>query len=516
MKTIRFVTSLLAIGCVVGQPVIPTCNATGEVEKLMCSDLNIATLWIQELIDDTHNGQFFYDRDQLAAIASFFPSDGVGKGPIPNNKQAELLVSIMTVSEVLLNMTTSISPLQPWQVARVTELKSIHTRFSNLYQRYLKDPSAEMINVIPKWYHGFYSDIASSLEKKEVQPDVQQSGRNFSSIWWDHKPGAFYGPFWVSVDSEVENRNLNYSFYPSVGDGNRSSWYIAFEPEPPVTLFTDQGEVYFSNWIIDGPSQMQNFTTLLRTYLTPVEVDAVLQKTIYSSEARVQDVVIKLARVYSFDRANLITSVTLLPTWGNYTSGLFSGGIGYNWCASKICLGGYQSASNMKVALSSLESGTILQTWGYTNELESSMPKLMLIVKQGEYPIVADVQLDFDTNAERVYPRDYPRHVPLLRTVSDEVNISNSTHIALNTLSLRSVGFHELGISVVQVFGTLSNNTITESVTPDINQFVANGKWEHRLPKFPYQTWSNDCGGDFCGPFCHYQTPFGQCLFRDN
>ena len=499
------------VGCVAQQ--IPTCtNATGRVQELMCGDVNIAALWREQLIDDRHNAQFHYSRDELAAIAEYFPSDGVGQGPLPNEKQAAILKSILSVTDVLLNMMSSLPlPLKPWQLIRTTQLTSIFKRFNNRYQTYLSNPTTPLLNVIPKWYHGFYSDITESLKNGTVFPDKQPSGRNFSTIWWDHKPGAHYGPYWVSYDRRLEDRDLSFSFYPSVGDGNCSSWYIAFPPSPTIPLFTEQGKVNFVDWVVDS-DHMQTFTTLLKQYLNVNEVETVLNATINSDEARLQDVIVKLSKVYSSDRANLITSITLQPTWGNYTeTEQFE--IAYNWCAAKICLSGAESAANMAASLNSLESGTILQTWGFTNEYTSRLQKFMLIVEQGDdntLPVVADIQLD----AQIGVTMNYPLHVPLKRQLSEHVVGVNSTHLPLSIFTMRGSGYSELGVPVVQVFGTIVNFTISDSV-PDINQLIADGKWEHRLPKFPFERWSNDCGGQFCQSICEYQGPNGGCAFRN-
>ena len=492
----------------------PVCNMTDPVQHLMCNDANAGALWLGELIDDRHNAQFTYSREELRAIAAHFPSEGVSRGRQSNARQAALLTTILQMTEVLLAMTASLpQPLSAWQERRAAQLSSIHARFLTRQQAYLADPTKPLINVIPKWYHGYYDNVEKSLQNKAVTPDMQPSGRNFSSIWIDHKPGEFYGPVWTSYDSGIESREMRNSYYASAGDGNMSSWYMAFLPTPALPLFTDDGKLNAVEWVYGSETELANLTAMAHKHLTSAEAAAMLSTAISSQEARLQDVVTKLARVYSADRANLIAAVTLLPQWAQYTRLEYGFIPGFNWCSAKVCLQGADSAENMAVAVSSLPKGTILQTWGNGDEISSILPKFLIVVEaaaDGALPVVVDVELDISF----ITPGKYPVYEPLRRRISRTAYENNATTFLLSNFAHRRHVFETFGVSTVQVFGTV-DPSVDISKVPDVYKVMADGLWEDRTPVFPYEYWSNDCGGAFCQGVCEYgdEGPDSYCVF---
>eukprot|EP00755_Sulcionema_specki_P019147 Sspe_Gene.68697::Locus_40506_Transcript_1_1_Confidence_1.000_Length_2281::g.68697::m.68697 len=491
MAALLFVFHLpLAVGAA------PTCTSGDKVLGLMCADLNFARLLEVEAIDDRHNAQFLYTRQQLQAIAAQFPADDVSWGSATSDQEQETLrQSVRRVVTVLLEMAASIQQLEPWQEHRVALLKSIQQRFEGTPR-------------IPKWYHGFYTRLTDTLGNGTVQPD-KKGDRSFSDIWFDHKPGAFYGPYWMAVDWDIEMRNLSCSFYPSVGDRNRSSWYISTTPTPPLPLFTPDGGLNSVGWVVENQEHLHNFTELVRSHLPDAKAQKILGSVVLADEARLQDVVVKLGRVYSFDRANLVAEMVVLPQWAGYTPTPWTPQE-FNWCSAKVCLNGVSSRDNTITSLSTLHEGTILRTWGYGDEIVSNMPKFLLVVKEaseGRLPVVADVLFDRYPGSNTA-----PTRRVLVRQLVNDSYTRNATHVSINIFSPRCCGFHPLAVSTVQVFGSV-RDTLNTSMVPDVNRLVADGLWNDAVPVFPYSEYSGDCGSQFCSGVCDRLGPDTMCLF---
>lgn len=165
--------------------------------QLMCEDDNILRLLMTQTTiagqyvgqyaspsayaADKVNQQFTYSRHQLEAIAELFPSDPVSWGSaVSNDKQAVLLQGIVNITHALLLQFSNIQMHpQPWQTERVASITKIHTRYQRVYANYLANPDAPLVNVIPKWYHGFYNNVGSALKNRSYTPDDGFNNRTF-------------------------------------------------------------------------------------------------------------------------------------------------------------------------------------------------------------------------------------------------------------------------------------------------------------------------------------------------
>eukprot|EP00466_Bigelowiella_natans_P007743 jgi/Bigna1/131762/aug1.15_g6470 len=386
-------------------------------------------------------------NDDSPVIAELFPSELTSWTSVVSDKRkVEILYSILNVTEALMSTMPSISNLEKWQKKRIKHIESIRSRHQ-------KNPELPIRNAIPKWYHGFF------LQPPRRVPQAKG-------------------------DWELEKRNLTYSLYPFENDGFKSSWYLAFEPDPTIPLFVSDGSIECVDWIVEDESHIANFTLLLDKYLSPAEQKAVLNSVVFSDEARLQDVIIKLARVYSFDRANLVSEVTVLPLWTNYSPANYPVVHGFNWCAAKICLNGASSPDNLATSLGSLRRGDIIRTWGYGDE-------------------ISNVTLDVDTVHCKT---DYFTRQVLVRRVSEGDFLANSTHIPTTAFSARSIRFNSKAVGVVQLFGTVPESVLNRTDI-DINVLIADGKWEDSVASFPYEAWGWECGSSFCLSLWSNQEP---------
>ena len=331
--------------------------------QLMCEDDNILRLLMTQTTiagqyvgqyaspsayaADKVNQQFTYSRHQLEAIAELFPSDPVSWGSaVSNDKQAVLLQGIVNITHALLLQFSNIQMHpQPWQTERVASITKIHTRYQRVYANYLANPDAPLVNVIPKWYHGFYNNVGSALKNRSYTPDDGFHNRTFTESWFDHKPNYLYGPIWVSMDWRLEPplHNLNRSFYALSNDGFYSSWYIStnsylamflgggpnastpnavnwvrstgppfhrpsspFSPPPLLILPLSRIPPSLSpsplctctcaSQILNSTKDLANFTALTKQYLTAAQQQSVLERVIYAPEAILLATIVKLAR----------------------------------------------------------------------------------------------------------------------------------------------------------------------------------------------------------------------------
>jgi hypothetical protein len=483
--------------------------------QLMCKDENVFNLWTEEGFGDMTNQQFSYSRSQLQGIAELFPADPVSWGSaVPNSKQAALLLGILNVTGVLLlQFDNFFRTPWPWQVDRAALVKKLHLRYLAVYNGYLANPEVPLINVIPKWSHGFYSNVEVALKNRSYTPDVGFNNRTFSNLWLDHKANDLYGPVWASFDWQIElpRHNLTQSFYALFNDGYYSSWYISLSSYLP--MFMDGGRTVAPgegstpnavNWVLNSTADLANFTALVKQYLTPSQQRAVLAALIYKPEADLLTTIVKLARVYSFDRANLVAEVVVLPLWSGFPNTEFE--TTPNWCAPRVNLGGIQSQEALYGAVSSLLTGDIIRIWGFGDEVFSEMPKFLLVAEAAtptKGAIIEDVWFDI---AEKGYSPDWPRptRTPVRREVSLH-NRSTATVMHVDEFEERSEYYTNTSMSIVQVFGTLiapngsfAYNLGGSSAVVDINQQVADGKWHDRAARPPLETWGFDSAHRFC------------------
>jgi hypothetical protein len=485
----------------------------------MCHDDNVFGLWGVEAYGDSDNQQFTYSRSALQRIAELFPADPVGWGSaVPNAKQAALLLGILNITHTLLLQFDNwhanfLGKPAPWQEERAALVKKIQRRYQKVYDDYLANPDVPLVNMIPKWNHGFYANVALALENRSYTPDRGFQNRTFDDVWFDHKPNNLYGPVWASFDWRLEPplQDLTRSFYALFNDRLYSSWYITLTSYLPMFLGDsnspdDEGSVPNAvNWILNSSADLSNFTALTKQYLTPAQQTAVMAKVIYKAEADLLTTIVKLARVYSFDRANLVAEVVVLPQWTGYPD---TGGFGPpNWCTPRINLGGVHSDSTLYASVSSLQTGDILQMWGFADEVFSELPKFLLVSKAAtptSGAIIEDVWLDIAEKGDGAPTWPRPTRTPVRREVSLD-KPSDPTTMSIVEFEERGQPYHSnTSMSIVQLFGTLVapdgnlSLDLLGAAPVDVNRLIANGQWHDREARPPLETWGFDSAHRFC------------------
>jgi hypothetical protein len=189
----------------------------------------------------------------------------------------------------------------------------------------------------------------------------------FTQIWWADSPLALYGPVWAAFGGSPEqlqsaNTSLFRSFYPLVNDNYVAQWYLAMPTN--ASLFS----IYKAQQYIVRTEALESFYQLLSATLSPAQALHIREITISWEQALIESSVLKLARVYSFDRANVLAEVAALPAWQGLD-------LTYNkftppqWCAmQRHCLRATESSQSMETALQQLPNNTLLCVWELTDE----------------------------------------------------------------------------------------------------------------------------------------------------